>query len=74
MRTLAFVAIIIFFIAASIANYFAYEQAINRSLGDALFYYRMQRSTAATDVAWMREAIIALIAGVAWFLARVKPT
>jgi hypothetical protein len=99
------IAILIFFLGASVANYFAAREHRDRIVASTPLAastaaptdssgidWEKYRGTAqahpneqptpeiasllaeANDNAWMREAIIVTIAGVAWFLVRPKST
>lgn len=96
------VAILIFLVGASVANYFAVKEyrdgispvtaatvtppGVSRDASGGLDWsklkgteaqsvtdpYLTKLETAANDAAWMRQAIIVTVAGVAWFLVRPK--
>jgi hypothetical protein len=101
------IAILLFLVGASVANYFAMKQYDDRFAArvqqtpipqtrvnpndpfgspipvipdpwavpsPSVDPYTAPLESAARDKAWMREAIIVTIAGVAWFLVRAKGT
>jgi hypothetical protein len=103
------IAILIFLVGASLANFFAVRERLDRmgpgpgplptptstavpaqtnpvdllmggSMADRLADYKAalaERNEALSpiyDRAWMCEAVIVTIAGIAWFLVRPKPT
>lgn len=85
------IAILIFLIGASVANYFAMKKYSDRIAAtipgenaDPLHPFDSQTPgrpslqarlefSQNTDEAWMREAIIVTIAGIAWLLVSAKP-
>ena len=77
------IAILIFLVGASVANYFATQKYRDRIVANmktvSLFggtptalpgsdVQEQMKLAEANDEAWMREAIIVTIAGVTWFL------
>jgi hypothetical protein len=67
------IAILIFLVGASSANYLVLKKTVSQ---DEDYYpqYRVKYDAQATDSAWIGEIIILTVAGVAWFLVRPKST
>lgn len=66
------IAILIFLLGATVANFFEYARAIATISPYNTEMFTSHAHAEVLDSALMREAIIITIAGVAWFLVRAN--